>query len=856
MGEVYRARDPRLDRDVAIKVLPTAFAQDPDRLARFEREGKAVAALSHPNILAIFDVGSESGHAYAVMELLDGESLRERLAQGPLSVRKATDCAIQIARGLAAAHDKGLVHRDLKPDNIFLLRDGRVKILDFGLARTTAADRAIDGATGVATVFAHKTDAGTVMGTVGYMAPEQVRGQAVDGRADLFALGTVLYEMLTGRRAFERDTGADTMMAILKEDPPEFDTTRGHIPPALDRIVRHCVEKNVVERFQSARDVAFALEALSGSTPMPAVTAEPASVAPAMKVKSRRALAATMVGLVIVAAGVGGGLAGRATAPRAASPPRFTMKTFEPQTIIVARFTPDGQGMVFSSARSGNSVRLYHIQEGLAEARPFGPPNTHLLSISSKGELAVLTDAHSMAQRLFKGTLARMSIDGSPRPWMENVREADWSPDGTTLAIVHDQSSKDRLEYPIGTVLYETAGYVSDLRVSPDGNRVAFMDHQTRYDDRGWVKVVDRDKKVTTLAGEFWGEESLAWSSDGKTVLFAANNRQTGDEGHPGELSYQIHAVAVAEPGKAVSALTSPGDFYIHDVASDGRWLTTREDIRLGVGAHLDGDKTDRDLTWLNQSWTPRLSRDGMRLLFGDGTAGKNYGVVWRPIDGSPIVRLGEGNPLDWSHDEAWVLALIFSPPQLVLYPMGAGEPVRLKRGAIADYQDAFWFPDGRNLLVVGNEAGKPSRTFRQEIPSGEPKPIFEEGVVAMAITPDGQTVLARDRDRMWRWYPMDGSASRLAAGFTAQERVDRYLVVGWSPDGKEVFLRAGGDVPARVDRLDIMTGRRSFLAEVGPVDRTGLFSLTPASVTKNGGQYSYGYAKRLSTLFVVTPTP
>ena len=265
MGEVYKARDARLDRDVAIKVLPTAFAQDPDRLARFEREGKAVAALSHPNILAIFDVGAESGHAYAVMELLDGESLRERLAQGPLSVRKATDFAIQIARGLAAAHDKGLVHRDLKPDNIFLLRDGRVKILDFGLARSTSAERTSDGVTGGATVFAPKTDAGTVMGTVGYMAPEQVRGQSVDGRADLFALGTVLYEMLVGRRAFERDTAADTMTAILKEDPPEFDATRGHIPPALDRIVRHCLEKNVVERFQSARDVAFALESSSDS---------------------------------------------------------------------------------------------------------------------------------------------------------------------------------------------------------------------------------------------------------------------------------------------------------------------------------------------------------------------------------------------------------------------------------------------------------------------------------------------------------------------------------------------------------------------------------------------------------------
>jgi hypothetical protein len=514
MGEVYKARDSRLDRFVAIKVLPTAFAQDPDRLARFEREGKAVAALSHPNILSIFDVGTEDGHAYAVMELLDGESLREHLAQGPLSVRKATDCAIQVTRGLAAAHDKGVVHRDLKPDNIFLLRDGRVKILDFGLARTAAPiERPADGATGEATVFSARTDPGTVMGTVGYMAPEQVRGQAVDGRADLFALGTVLYEMLAGRRAFERDTAADTMTAILKEDPPEFDRARADIPAALDRIIRHCLEKNVVERFQSARDVAFALEALSGSAPVSAAVNEPATAAPARKRRSTLGLA--IAAALIAAAAVGGVFAGRATAPRSTPPPHFSMKTFEPQTIVTARFMPDGQAMVFSAALTGNAVRLFHIQAGLAEARPFGPPRTHLLSVSSKGELAVLTDASLVSQRLFKGTLARMSIDGSPRPWMENVREADWSPDGGTLAIVHDQGSKDLLEYPIGTVLYETAGYVSDPRVSPDGRRVAFMDHQSRYDDRGWVKVVDRGKNLTTLAGEFWGEEGLAWSPDG-----------------------------------------------------------------------------------------------------------------------------------------------------------------------------------------------------------------------------------------------------------------------------------------------------------------------------------------------------
>ena len=273
MGEVYRGRDSRLNRDVAIKVLPAHLAQDQAALARFEREAQAVAALSHPNILAIHDVGVQDGLTYAVTELLDGETLRERLTGGALPVRKAIEYGVQLARGLAAAHAKGLVHRDLKPENLFLLGDGQLKILDFGLAKVSAtpdaarADRATVAAETVAA-----TDPGTVLGTVGYMAPEQVRGQEVDSRGDIFAVGAVLYEMLSGVPAFHRDTAADAITAILKEEPPDLTMKRADLSPALDRIVRHCLEKSPAERFQSARDVAFALEALSGTQVSTAAT--------------------------------------------------------------------------------------------------------------------------------------------------------------------------------------------------------------------------------------------------------------------------------------------------------------------------------------------------------------------------------------------------------------------------------------------------------------------------------------------------------------------------------------------------------------------------------------------------------
>ena len=847
MGEVYKAKDSRLDRQVAIKVLPAAFAQDADRLTRFEREAKAIAALSHPNILSIFDFGVHDGLAYAVTELLDGETLRERLVRGPLTIRKATDCAIQVARGLAAAHDKGIVHRALKPENIFLLHDGRVKILDFGLARTTAdADDGSAFATNVATTTSPViTEPGTVLGTVGYMAPEQVLGQVADARSDLFALGAVLYEMLCGRRAFRRDTAAETMAAILKDDPPEFDGTRPGIPPALDRIIHHCLEKNPGERFQSARDVAFALDALSGSATSAATVVAP----PAARSRMPRLALAVLAALVV--AGVAGLFAGRAMAPRGAAPMHFTTKTFDPQSIAVARFMPDGESIVFSSSLTGNVVQLFGIRSGTVEARPFGPPRTHLLSVSSKGELAVLTNARYIAQRLFRGTLSRMSIEGSPRPWMEGVREADWSPDGSTLAIVHDMGSNDRLEYPIGKVLYETTGYVSDPRVSPDGTRVAFLDHPQRYDDRGWVKVVDASARVTTLAGEFWGAQGLAWTRDGTTLYFAANNRSATEELQPGDVAYQVRTVRMDSPGTSSSALTSPGDFTIHDIASDGRWLATRDEIRLGVGARLAGDTADRDLSWLNQNWAPRLSRDGTRLLFSDGTAGGNYGVVWRKTDDSPIVRLGNGNVVAWSPDETWALAHIFTTQQLVLYPVGTGEPVRLERGTIAEYHSVLWFPDGKTILVIGNETGKPVRAYRQNIAGGEPTPLLQEGVIPAAISPDGRTVLAIDRERKWGWYPVAGGATQPAPGLTADDAPP--AVVGWSADGRALFIRTGTDVPARIDRIDVKTGQRTLLKELGPSDLTGLVTFDPLTVTRDGNQYAYRYRKILSTLFVVS---
>jgi serine/threonine protein kinase len=294
MGEVYRAHDTRLDREVAIKVLPESLTSDPERLRRFEQEARAAAALNHPNILAVYQMATHESVSYMVSELLDGETLRERLRRGPVPMRKAIDYAVQIAHGLAAAHDRGITHRDLKPENLFVTKDGRVKILDFGLAKVGPSKDSL----GEEVTLASGTDPGMVMGTVGYMSPEQVRGKTADHRSDIFAFGTVLYEMVTGKQTFRKPTSAETMTAILKEEPPSISQIAPASPPGLQRVVHRCLEKSPEQRFQSASDMAFALEALSDSGSSPVAVIEQRSRSRWAWVAGAGVLAALAAGLV------------------------------------------------------------------------------------------------------------------------------------------------------------------------------------------------------------------------------------------------------------------------------------------------------------------------------------------------------------------------------------------------------------------------------------------------------------------------------------------------------------------------------------------------------------------------------
>ncbi len=406
MGEVYRARDSRLKREVAIKVLPQALSLDADRLRRFEQEALATAALNHPNILAVFDIGSHQGSPYVVSELLEGETLRERLRGGSIAVRKTLDYALQIAHGLAAAHEKGIVHRDLKPENLFITKDGRLKILDFGLAKLTQPE---SGDHTSLPTLTHATEAGVVMGTAGYMSPEQVRGVAVDPRSDIFSFGAILYEMLSGKRAFHRDTAADTMSAILKEDPPDLAETNRNVSPALERIVQHCLEKRPESRFHSASDIAFDLEHLSGTSGSSTKLTSVAAAQP----RSKLLVAIAAVVLIAVAIlGLGWWLGHGSGGGRLAE---YKQITFRTGSIGNARFTPDGS-VVYSASWDGGENQLYMSRLDDPGARELGLKDAELLSISKSGELAIRLKTVRYGGYARSGTLARVPLSGgTPR---------------------------------------------------------------------------------------------------------------------------------------------------------------------------------------------------------------------------------------------------------------------------------------------------------------------------------------------------------------------------------------------------------------------------------------------------------
>jgi len=844
MGEVYRARDTRLERDVAVKVLPPHLADDASALARFEREGKAIAALSHPNVLGIFDVGMEGGTAYAVMELLEGQTLRERLKDGPLPVRKAVDCAAQVAHGLAAAHAKGIVHRDLKPENIYITNDGWVKILDFGLAKALEIETAgdLDSAGGpvesqASTVVT--TQPGTILGTVGYMAPEQVRGERVDHRADIFALGAVLYEMLSGSQAFKRDTAAETLTAILREDPPDLAGMETYIAPGLQRIIQHCLEKNPGERFQSAGDVAFGLEAMSGDVP----GLRPPAFAARKGFLLKRAWPVFLVCGVLL--GFGGGYF--LTRERGGkSPPGFHRLTFERGHVTSARFLPDGQTVVYGAMWGEKPIRLFSRRLESPEATGVSLPPCDILSVSRSAELALSIGRRYTEHFISSGRLARSSFaGGAPREMVESVQDADWMPDGTRLVIVRDLGDKYRLELLPGEPLYETAGWISHARVSPSGDLVAFLDHPFRGADNGVVAVQPLGGKQPkrVLTGDFASVQGLAWTPDGREIWFTGAQAGWNSELH-----------AVTPQGQQRIVFRIPGRLLLHDLGARGKALLTSEIVRVGTMFGPVPGSDDRDLSLFDSSLGMGLSETGDTVLIAEQgeTTGAAGGIIYlRKSDGSPAVRLGDGFLAALSPDQHWVSTLdVRSPTSITVLPTGPGQSRRTSTGTIQP-NCLGWFPDSRRITFTGADQGGSPRVYDVDVDSGELKPLTSEGfgspLFSNPVSPDSKRLATIGPGRRPFLYPLDGGEPHALQGLEAG-----IVPMRFSADGRFLFCSHSGNASAEILRFDLEQGGSEVLRKVQLRDPNGALSLNPVDITPDGSKYMYIYIRVTSDLFIV----
>jgi serine/threonine protein kinase len=827
MGEVHRARDTRLGRDVAIKVLPEAFAKNEDRLQRFEHEARLLSTVNHPNILAIHDVGSQDGLHYLVSELLEGQTLREKMNAGPLSQRRVTEYAIEISRGLAAAHEKGVVHRDLKPDNIFITKDNRVKILDFGLAKQSIVE---GGQTGESATMAgpSPTQPGTVMGTVGYMSPEQVRGQNVDHRSDIFSFGAILYEMVCGKRAFSGDSSVETMNAILKDDPPELSESGLNVMPALERIVRHCLEKEPGLRFQSARDLSFDLENLSTlSTGTKAIVETQRSHA---RIRNIALIAASI--LLAAAAAYWFG-----STRKRSSTPVFTRVTFRGGHVSAARFSPDGNTIVYSAAFGDEPLQVYTTRPDAPQSRELGLKNSSILAVSKQDELAITLNHQQQFANASGGTLARVPLTGgSPRELNEAVGSADWSPDGQSLALAALTKSDVVLEYPQGHQLYATQGWVSPIRVSPDGNTVAFIDHPIRWDSLGRVMIVDRQGKSRALTQNFSDIRGLAWAPSGKEIWFSAS---------PSHLSANLSAVDLEGHQRLIWA--SAGGVVLQDISSDGRVIFIRENRRRGIAGLFPGHDSEVDLSWQDWSFLTRISPDGKWIFFseeGDG-GGEKYSAYMRATDGSPAIRLGDGGPYGVSPDLKWVASVIpGQPQQLWLLPTRAGEPKKISRPDF-DYDAGVWFPDGKHMLVTGREPGKQTRSYVTTMDSGVLSPVTPEGVQGFP-TDDGKEVITRQGD-MLVFYPIDGGQPR-----GVKAKIPNLLFPLGGQMGRYVIGAEQSGIPLQLYRYDTLTGERKLWKELVPSDRAGVFTANTFDITPDDRWYAYSYVRDLSDVYMV----
>jgi len=835
MGVVYRGLDTHLDRPVAIKVLPAGVVGSPDRRARFAQEAKSASALSHRNIVRIYaiDTGEIDGQPvdFIAMEYIAGKTLDRLIGRKGLRLNEALRYAIQIADGLTAAHEAGIVHRDLKPANVMINEQGEVKILDFGLAKLTEAEEpdVYAPTESIHLEAALKTEVGTILGTAAYMSPEQADGHQVDGRSDIFSFGAVLYEMITGRRAFIGASKLSTLASVLHTEPAPLSQSEDGVPKEVERLITRCLRKDPQRRWQKIADVKVALEDLledleSGALPK----ASPAAT------ESRRPILPVLLWAALIVTALGGGLLFGSRALRAPRP-TFERLTYRRGDVPAAKFSPDGQTVFFSAQWANEPPSIFSMRPGSRESRALDLPGGRILSISSLGEMAILLGAgiHGTS-----GTLARVPISGgAPREILENVNDADWSPDGSSLAITRIVDGKSRIEYPIGTVRYEGAGGAPlSLRVSPKGDQIAFFELDSTTGDYT-VALVDQKGRKRILSRGWNGASNLIWSRNGDELWFGG--RKAGG-------SMALHAVSLG--GKERIVAQAPARMEMDDITRDGNVLATVLDSRVGISALAPGAREERDLSWFDGSLISDISADGKTILFVELSYGneRNPAIYIRSADGSPAVHLGDGSWPVLSPDGKWVVCIVSdgSKTNVTLLPTGPGE-ARPIGAAGMHYDRIEWFPDGQRLLVTGNDPGRRVRAFIQDVNGGLPAPVTPEGTPAGHVSPDGKYVTGIVGGKL-NLIPADGGVPKIVAGVEARESVIR-----WSADGRFLFLRRSEEPSAvKIERLDIASGRKETWRELRTPDPVGV-QIGEIVMTPDGTAYAYSFERNISTLYL-----
>ncbi|HET9795587.1 MAG TPA: protein kinase [Thermoanaerobaculia bacterium] len=834
MGEVYRARDARLDRDVAVKVLPPGVSLPPEVLRRFAEEARSASALAHPNVVTVHDLGEIDGSAFLVMELVEGSSLREIVKRGKLPFRKAASIAAQIADGLAAAHARGIVHRDLKPENVVVDREGRAKIVDFGLAKSPRLPAAGPLDPTVPDAGYPQTEPGTLLGTVGYMSPEQARGEPVDFRSDQFALGSIVFEMFEGKRAFSASSAAETLAKIIREPAPSL-SLAGLEGEELRWILERCHAKDPADRYGSTRDLHRDLRRFEERFSRGSPRASPAAA------RGGRLLAVSLA-VAAVAAFFAAAAAWRSRTPPAL--PLFQQLTFRRGALWSARFAGDGRTIVYGAAWDGGPFDVYSTRFPATNARPLGRPGANLLAVSEAGELAVSLASRPVLAGVTSGTLARQALEGGPpREVLEGVLFADWNPKGEALAVVRSEKGEFRLEYPPGTVLVRTSGWISHPRFSPGGRTIAFLDHPSAPDDRGRVSLVDLSGRRRDLTPEWPSAMGLAWSPAGDEIWFAA----TGAEGSRALRS-------VSRDGARARVLTrAPGDLTLQDVSREGRVLATRENLRIGIVDSAEGAEL-RDVSWLDRSLATDLSEDGRTILFtefGEG-GGARYGAFLRRPGESLPLPLGEGFATSLAVDGKSVLSIVpTSPPGLVSLPTGAGAAVRVPCGDVYPVW-AVWFPSGRRVLLAGMQPGREVRLYWTAPNLAEPRPLAAEGVTVsygggIRVSPDEKSVAAIGSDGAVKIFPVAGGSSAPVAGLESG-----FVPLRWSGDARSLYVSRFGEMPSGVYRVDLATGAKTTIAELVPPDPTGVIGIPSVEISADGKTRVYSYARSLGELYLI----